>query len=168
MRKVIIGVGIVIVVLVAALLIFAATFDVNKYRGTIQTELEKRLGRNVALGDMRLSVFPPRFRVQNLAIADDPAFNNDAPFVKAQELDVSVRLLPLFHKQVEVDSLELQRPSVNLIKNSSGIWNFVSLGHPAAGQATPSESHPSGPEHQLHPSHRRRPPLNRQGSNSFR
>jgi len=144
MRKAIIGVGIVIVVLVAALLIFAATFDVNKYRGTIQTELEKRLGRSVALGDMRLSVFPPRFRVQNPAIADDPAFNDDAPFVKAQELDVSVRLLPLLHKQVEVDSLELQRPSVNLIKNSSGIWNFASLGHPAAGQPTPSESHPPG------------------------
>ncbi len=140
MRRVFIAIGIVIVLVVAGLLVFAATFDVNKYRGTIQAELEKRLGRNVALGDMHLSVFPPRFRVQNLSVADDPAFSSDAPFVKAQELDVSVRLLPLLHKQVEVDSLDLQRPGVNLIKNSSGVWNFASLGHPSAGQPTPSAS----------------------------
>jgi AsmA protein len=138
MRRVLIGIGILLVVVVAALLVFAATFDVNKYRGTIQSELQKRLGRQVALGDMRLSVFPPRFRVQNLAVSDDPAFSTDAPFVKAQELDVSVKLLPLLHKQVEVDSLELQRPIVNLIKNSSGTWNFDSLGRSAANPAGPS------------------------------
>ena len=105
-----IGIGIFIVIVVAGLLIFVATFDVNKYHGTIQSELEKRLGRPVILGDMHLSVFPPRFRVQNLAIADDPRFSPEAPFVKAQELDVSVKLLPLWHKQVEINSLNLRRP----------------------------------------------------------
>ena len=69
MRRVGIGIGIFILVVVAVLLIFAATFDVNKYHGTIQSELEKRLGRSVTLGNMHLSVFPPRFRVENVAIA---------------------------------------------------------------------------------------------------
>ncbi len=140
MRKISIGIGIFIVIVVAGLLIFVATFDVNKYHGTIQSELEKRLGRPVTLGDMHLSVFPPRFRVQNLAIADDPRFSPEAPFVKAQELDVSVKLLPLWHKQVEIDSLNLQRPSVNLIKNQAGMWNFASLGHPVENpQPVPSQ-----------------------------
>jgi len=131
MRRVGIGIGIFIVIVIIGVLIFAATLNVNKYHATIQTELEKRLGRSVTLGDMHLSVFPPRFRVQDLAIADDARFNPDAPFVKAQELDVSVKLLPLLHKQVELDSLNLQRPNVNLIKNEDGTWNFASLGHPA-------------------------------------
>jgi len=140
MRKIAIGIGIFIVIGVAGLLIFVATFDVNKYHGTIQSELEKRLGRPVTLGDMHLSAFPPRFRVQNLAIADDPRFSPEAPFVKAQELDVSVKLLPLWHKQVEIDSLNLQRPSVNLIKNQAGMWNFASLGHPVENpQPVPSQ-----------------------------
>src|ERR1700675_119992 len=119
-------------------LIFAATFDVNRYHGTIQSELEKRLGRRVELGAMHLSIFPPRFQVENPAIADDSSFSSDAPFVKAQGLEVSVKLLPLFHKQIEIDSLQLNRPSVNLIKNPSGGWNFASLGHPSDTSQTTS------------------------------
>src|ERR1700757_1236394 len=109
MRRVIAGVGIFIILVIAALLVFAATFDVNRHRGAIQSDLEKRLGRSVTLGDMHLNVFPPRVRVQNLAISDDPRFSPDAPFAKAQELDVSVKLMPLLHKDVEVNSLNLQR-----------------------------------------------------------
>src|SRR5246127_2222360 len=134
MRRFAIGIGIFIVVIVVALLVFAATFDVNKYHGTIQSELEKRLGRAVTLGNMHLSVLPPSFKVENPAIGDDPRFSADTPFVKAQELDVSVKLLPLLHKQIEIQSLELNRPSVNLIKNSAGVWNFASLGHPSETQ----------------------------------
>ena len=140
MRRFLIGVGIFIVVVVAALLVFAATFNVNKYHDTIQSQLEKHLGRTTTLGDMHLSLFPPRFRVQDPAIADDPQFSPDAPFVKAQELDVSVKLMPLLHKQVEINSLILQRPSVNLIKNSAGVWNFASLGQ---SKTQPNASPPS-------------------------
>src|ERR1700739_227953 len=134
-----IGFGIFIVLVIVALFVFAATFDVNKYHGTIQSELEKRLARPVALGNMHLSLLPPSFKVENPAIGDDPHFSADTPFVKAQELDVSVKLLPLIHKQVEVNSLSLQRPSVNLIKNASGVWNFASVGHPE-GQTQPSQT----------------------------
>jgi AsmA protein len=131
MRRLAIGFGIFIVVVVAAVLIFVTTFDVNKYHGTIQAELEKRLGRPITLGDMHLGVFPPRFRVQDPSIAEDPHFGDGTAFVKAQQLDVSVKLLPLLHKQVEVDSITLQRPTVNLIKNQSGVWNFASVGQPS-------------------------------------
>jgi AsmA protein len=87
MRRLAMGFGIFIVVVVAALLIFVATFDVNKYHVTIQSELEKRLGRPVTLGDMHLGVFPPRFRVQDPSIAEDPHFGDGAAFVKAQQLE---------------------------------------------------------------------------------
>jgi len=120
-------VGVFIVLVIAGLLIFVATFDVNQYRGSIQSQMEKRLDRKVTLGDMHLSLFPPRFRVQNVQISDDSKFS-EAPFVKAQELNVSVQLMPLLHKDVEINSLNLERPVVNLIKNSAGVWNFASIG----------------------------------------
>jgi AsmA protein len=129
-RKIGISLGVIVLIIVVGALIFAATFDVNQYRGTIQSELQKHVGRPVNLGDLHLKIFPPSFGIQDLAIADDPRFSPDAPFVKAKELDVSVRLLPLLHKQIEISSLDLQRPSVNLIKNRQGEWNFASLGHP--------------------------------------
>jgi AsmA protein len=147
-RKTAIVLGTLIAVVIAAVGIFAATFNVNRYRPTIQSELQNRLGRPVTVGEMHLGVFPPRFRVQDLAIADDSRFSPDAPFVKAQELDVSVKLLPLIHKKVEINSLSLQRPSVNLIKNQSGVWNFASLGHPeqtSSGQpAEPTQPRSQG------------------------
>jgi AsmA protein len=158
-RKIGIALGIVVLIIVVGGLIFAATFDVNKYRGTIQSELQKHVGRPVNLGDLHLKIFPPSFWIQDLAIADDPRFSPDAPFVKAKELDVSVRLLPLLHKQIEISSLDLQRPSVNLIKNHQGEWNFASLGHApetvnsGPGQPSPmlKNKQPASPESQTAP-----------------
>jgi len=135
----------ILAIIVVAAVVFAATFDVNRYRPTVQSELEKRLNRKVTLGDMHLSVLPPRFRVQNISIADDPHFNTQNPFVQAQELDVSVKLLPLLKKSVQVDSVELKRPSVELIKNQQGVWNFASIGsNPEVAQPEPGRPTPAG------------------------
>jgi len=140
MRKIAIVIGIVVVVIVLAVGIFVATFNPNDYRGTVQTKLEQQLDRKVALGNMELGLFPLRFRVYNLAIADDPKFSTRA-FVQTQELSVSVKLLPLLSKSVQIDSLALERPSVELIKNAQGVWNFASIGQqtPAAPSSSSSQ-----------------------------
>jgi AsmA protein len=135
MRKIAIIVGIVVAVIVIAVGVLFASFNPNDYRGTIQTKLEQQLDRKVALGDMSLGLFPLRFKVANLSIAEDPKFNSNSPFIQTQELSVSVKLLPLLSKSVEVDSLTLERPSVELIKNAQGIWNFASLGQQASPTA---------------------------------
>jgi len=128
MRKVGMAIGAFILLMIVGVVVFAATFNVNQYRGRIQTELEKRLNRKVSLGDMHLGLFPPRFQVHNLSIADDPKFNATKPFVEAQELDVSIKLLPLLHKSIEISSVSLQRPSVELVKDAQGTWNFSTVG----------------------------------------
>jgi AsmA protein len=138
MRKIVIAVAIVVAVLAIAVGVFVATFNPNDYRGTIQTKLEQQLDRKVTVGNMELGLFPLRFRVFNLAIAEDPKFGGRA-FIQTQELSVSVKLLPLLSKSVEVDSLSLDRPSVELIKNAQGVWNFASLG-PKTPATAPSSS----------------------------
>jgi AsmA protein len=137
MRKVGIVFGILVVVIIIGVAIFAATFDVNRYRGRIQSELEHRLDRKVGFGQMHLSLLPPRFQVQNITISEDPKFPNAKPFVQADQLDVSVKLMPLLSKSIQIDSLKLQRPTVELIKNQLGVWNFSSLG---TNSAKPSGS----------------------------
>ncbi|MGA8489100.1 MAG: AsmA family protein, partial [Terriglobales bacterium] len=84
MRKIAIVIGIVVLVIVLAVGVVLATFNPNDYRGTIQTKLQQQLNRNVSLGNMSLGLFPLRFRVANLSIADDPKFGN-RPFIQAQE-----------------------------------------------------------------------------------
>jgi AsmA protein len=139
MRKVGIVIGIVLVVIVLAVGILFATFNPNDYRGTIQTKLEQQLNRKVSLGNMSLGLFPLRFKVADLSIAEDPKFNSSSPFIQTKELSVSVKLLPLLSKSVEVDSLSLERPSVELVKNAQGVWNFASLGQKSPS-AAPSSS----------------------------
>src|SRR5579871_1529507 len=154
MRKAGIVIGIIIIVIVVAVGIFASTFDINRYHAQIQSDLTNKLGRDISLGQMHLKLFPPQFQVYNVSIADDPRFNTSRPFVQTQELDVAVKLLPLLHKSVDIDSLYLQRPSVELIKNSQGTWNFSSLGKPTSNAPAPAPSHPAPPEQQKPPSSR--------------
>jgi len=135
MRKFAIAMGILIVVVIGAAAIFVATFDVNRYRGAIQAKLEPVLARKVVLGEMRLNLFPPRFSMQSLAISDDPAFASQKPFLATQQLDISVKLFPLLQGSVEIDSVYLQHPTVELIRSREGLWNFASLGAAAPAHA---------------------------------
>ncbi|RPJ61149.1 MAG: AsmA family protein [Acidobacteria bacterium] len=143
MRKSQILLGTIIAVVFVAVLIFWATFDINRYRAPIEANLQERLGRPVTFGPMQLGLFPPRFQVDKLVIVDDPAFENPRPFIQAEELGVSVNLLRLIRGSVEITSLTLSRPQIELIKNPQGVWNFSSLGTaPAPGEEQPSKRRP--------------------------
>ena len=50
------------------------------------------------------------------------------PFAQAAELDIRLKLQPLLHKRVQVESLQMVRPHVELIRGSDGAWNFSSIG----------------------------------------
>ena len=151
MRKLGIAILVIIVLIVAAALIVPHVININHYRPQIQAELQKRLGRSVTLGEMSLGLLPPSFEVANPVVSESPQFNTGRPFATAEKLSVKVAFWPLLHKQVEVKSLELVRPHVELVRNSQGVWNFATLGEnapataPTAPAATPSApaKHPS-------------------------
>jgi uncharacterized protein involved in outer membrane biogenesis len=128
MRKLAIAILAVIGILLVVVLALPHLINVNQHRAQIQSELQKRLGRPVQLGEMSLHTFPLRVEVQNASIADDPNFNNQAPFAQASQIGLSVKLLPLLSKSIEINSLEMQRPKIELIRNAAGVWNFSTLG----------------------------------------
>ena len=128
MRKAGLILGIAAAGIVVLLAVILLAVDVNRYRGVVQSRLEQQLGREVTLGEMSLGLFPVRFRVEDTVIAEDPGFDTTAPFVQAESLDVRVSLLSLIRGDVRVRSLELERPSVELVKDAGGVWNFSSLG----------------------------------------
>ena len=158
MRKLGIAVLIIVVILVAAALIVPHVIDINQYHSQIQAQLEKRLGRQVTLGEMKLGLFPPSFQVNNAVIAEDPHFKSTQPFANVEKLAVTVKLLPLLKKEVDIKSLELDHPHIELIRDAQGAWNFATLGQeakPSAGatatpqpQATPSAGAQAAPPSQ--------------------
>src|SRR5690348_10048747 len=58
------------------LAIFGIPFllDANSFRPKIEAELGRALGREVKIGDLKLSIFKGTITAGNLSVADDPAF----------------------------------------------------------------------------------------------
>ncbi len=145
MRKLGIIVVIIVVLFVIAVWAVPHFVNINQYHDRIRAELESRLGRKVTLGQMHLSVIPLAFRVENPVVSEDPHFNSSRPFAEAQELDVSVKFWPLLHKDVQVNSLDLLKPKIELIRDQAGQWNFSTLGKPQPA-AAPAPQEPAPPQ----------------------
>jgi hypothetical protein len=116
------------VLLASFLALVFSRFSLNRYHSAIQSQIEQQLGRKVSLGDMTLGLLPPRLYVKNPVIWDDPAFGAQSPFIKADSMFLSIRLLPLFKYRLAADGVDWQRPQVELIKGGRGEWNIASLG----------------------------------------
>ena len=159
MRKAGIVIGVIVVLIIIALLAIPKFVNINTYHAEIQKQLEQALGRPVTFGDMHLSLLPLRVRMDSLVIGEDPGFGTGS-FASAQQLDTAVAFWPLLHKQVEIQSLTLRDPKVELIKNARGAWNFSTLGKspsqqaaaapaaPAKPQAAPAKPQPAQPQEQ--------------------
>lgn len=121
-----IGAALLLVLVLAG----AAAFfliDVNQFRPMIQSQMESALNRKVTLGGMGLSLSPLAIQANEVTISDDAAFSSK-PFLTAKQIAVRVELMPLLRKEVNVNSVLIEEPTVELIKNSKGKWNFASLG----------------------------------------
>ena len=139
-KKLGIALLVVLVLLVAAALIVPQLIDVNKYHDQIVAQLQEKLGRQVSLGNMGLSLFPPSFKVENAVISEDSRLKTEHPFADVHKLSVSVEFWPLLSKNVKVKSLYLDRPLIELVKDAQGTWNFASLG---SASAKPSPKEPA-------------------------
>src|SRR5947209_1336779 len=142
MKRVIrlVGVLAVLLLLIAAALPFL--MDANQFRPRLESELTKALGREVKLGDLKLSVLSGGVAASDLSIADDPAFSRGA-FVRAKSLSARVELWPLvLSRKVNVTGITLDQPEIELLQSPSGAWNFSTIGakSSAAAEKTPSSA----------------------------
>jgi AsmA protein len=109
--------------------------NANRFRRQIQTALEAALGRKVEIGEVTLRLLPaPGFHMQNVVVADDPAFGAEH-FAYMTSMQVRLRLRTLWTGQVQLASLLLEEPSINLVKTAGGKWNFEALMERAGGGA---------------------------------
>lgn len=142
MKKPLVITGVVVAVVLLLILCLPLFINANQFKPTIETKLTAALGRQVAIGDIKLSIFSGGVTVSDISIADDPAFSK-SPFLTAKSLKVGVELIPLiFSKQVDVDSIAIDSPDVNLIHGPGGKWNYSSLGA-SASSTSPAAKTPS-------------------------
>ena len=112
---------------VAAIIIWL-TFDPNDYKGYIADWVETRTGREFIVEDNLELMFFPWLGVTtgNVRLGNAPGFGED-PFASVDSLSVSVQLMPLLRRQVEIGTVSLGGLELNLAIDAEGLTNWSDL-----------------------------------------
>ncbi|HEY7553864.1 MAG TPA: AsmA family protein [Candidatus Binatia bacterium] len=125
MRKPIIS-GIVLALSgVLVLTVFNVNFLVRRNKDYLIGQMERALARKIFVDRIEVALWPVHARLVNFAMADDPAFSADA-FMRAKELQLHLRLLPLFIGQFRLKRIALESPLIIIIRDGRGQYNFAS------------------------------------------
>jgi len=136
-----VGVGAVLVLAVLAALVLPSLVNLERYRGALASRASKALGREVKLGDLRVSLWGGiGAEAKGIQIAEAPGLGAE-PFLSAEALRVRVQLFPLLRGQVKVSSAVLERPRIRLTHTRDGRWSVEDL---LGTHAAPSPPKPSG------------------------
>ena len=143
MRKLIIGIGVVILLLIGAFIIVPGFIPSDVYKQKIESQLSKELGRDVTIsGDVRVQSFPLiRAKTNGVRIENYEGFS-EKPFLAVEELEARIRLFPLLAKRVEIAGFNLIKPEISLERLADGRANWESL---AENQETETIPEPATP-----------------------
>ncbi|WP_426689287.1 AsmA family protein [Rhodanobacter ginsengiterrae] len=138
-RKVLAWIVGVVLALILLLVVVIATFDWNRMRPFISDRVSQAIGRPFTInGDLTVdwqrdrdgswlaSLLPwPEFTAREISIAN-PAWSQQPQFATLQALRFRLSPLPLLAHRIEVPSLQLVQPSVDLERDTQGraSWDF--------------------------------------------
>ena len=144
LKKLLIGIGVLVGVVVLALVAVVSLVDVNQYKPQIEQAVKERTGRTLRIeGPLKLSVFPrlgielPRTTLSNLGA--------DRTAAALQSARVSVALVPLLSKRIEIDRVHIDGLTATIERRKDGSTNIDDLikpdpkakPAPQAGKAAP-------------------------------
>ena len=117
--------GVVLLLLVMAALAAPYVVPWNNYRGELETFGRKLTGREVSIGgDIAVKLFPwPQLQARDVAIGNQQGFSEGA-FIRADEVRVRLALGGLLNGSLDVESVEIEKPSVNLKRNATDDVNW--------------------------------------------
>jgi AsmA protein len=128
-----------LVLLVGAALIFAMTFDPNRYKGQIEALVKEKTGRTLKLaGNLEVAIWPSLgAKVNGVTLSERAA---DQQFVSLESAHAAVALMPLLRGQAVVDKIRISGLKANVVKEKDGRFNFSDL-----MEAKPEKPSPKGP-----------------------
>jgi AsmA family len=99
----------------------------NRFRGILEESMTRSLGRQVRVQGVYLRLLPrPGFQLAGFTVQDDPAFGSE-PMLRSDSVAASLRLTSLWRGRMEIASLSLSAPSLNLVRSADGRWNAEAI-----------------------------------------
>lgn len=129
MRKWIVAGAVLIAAIGAALaLLFNLNSLIARNKDYLLAQAEQALGRKISVGEVEATLFTGLgLRLENFTMSDDPAYSS-REFVRAKDLQINVKFWPLLRKEVQVKRAILHSPSIQVIRNADGKFNFATIG----------------------------------------
>ncbi len=119
--------------------------NVNRYRGRIAGAISRALGREVTVSNIELKLLPrPGVVLDNFVVAENPSYGAE-PMLRADTVTVYLRLTSLWRGRLEIGTLDLDNPSLNLVRRADGHWNLEELVE-RASQSSPAPTAKKRPQ----------------------
>ena len=126
-------------------LVLPPFINVNRYRGRVAGAISRALGREVTVSNIELKLLPrPGIVLYNFVAADDPSYGAE-PMLRADQVTAYLRLTSLWRGRLEIGTLDLDNPSLNLVRRSDSHWNIEELVE-RASQTKPAPTGKARPE----------------------
>src|SRR5215831_907734 len=121
-----VGIGALVVVIGAVLAYVAATFNPNAYKPQLIQLVKEKKNRTLKLdGDIKLSFWPDiGAELGKVSLSEA---KSDKEFAAVDDARVSVKLMPLFSKQVVVDEVSVKGARAAIVRYKDGKLNIDDL-----------------------------------------
>ncbi|MBI3996745.1 MAG: AsmA family protein [Candidatus Omnitrophica bacterium] len=127
MKKLLLILAAIVLLIVVGVGIFIATFDADRYRPQLVSQLEKAIGKPVKLERISLGWRGGvAVQLRGLAIYEDQAALHE-PLIAIDSASAVVRLLPLLHKDVQISSVLLDHPHIHVSRDAQGVVTLTGL-----------------------------------------
>jgi uncharacterized protein involved in outer membrane biogenesis len=138
-----------VIAIALAGIVIAALLNLNsliaRNRDFLIGQAQQALGRRISVGEIEATLFTGLgVRLKNFAMADDPAYST-GEFVRAKDLQVSLRFWPLLRKEFQVKSMVLHEPVIQIIRDANGEFNFSTIGKKPKEPKPAREKEPKEP-----------------------
>jgi uncharacterized protein involved in outer membrane biogenesis len=119
-------IGLMLLALLGAALAAPFIVNWNAYRDNLESYGHKLTGREIAInGPISVRLFPwPRLVTEDVSIAN-PAGIEGAPTLNARSINVELALAGLFAGEIRVESITLDHPVINFVRNVDGAENWI-------------------------------------------
>jgi AsmA protein len=136
MKKILLILAAVVILLIVVVIALPFFINANQFKPKLESQLTMALGRQVTIGNIQLALLAGGVTVDDVSIADDPAFST-MPFLQAKQLTAGVAMMPLImSKKLQVSTITITDPSVSLLRTGAGKWNYSTLGSGAKSQSS--------------------------------
>lgn len=119
-------------VIAGSLLLFIAAlprlFNVDRFRLKAISYLEESTGKKVEIGRLSLTLFPQlMIHVEDFGAKSPPLFP-PSYILKVSRIDAQIGFWALLHRELVIRSVVLEQPTINLVSDPDGPWNFENPG----------------------------------------